>query len=309
MTDLLQASGVYALAATPFEADGRLDARSTDSLVDFYLQCGVQGLTVLGILGEAPKLDADEALAFVRQVVHRSGTKPVIVGVSSPGFAAMRVLARSAMDLGAAGVLIGPPNTLRTDDQIVGYFHQAAQAIGPDVPFVLQDHPLMLQVVMSPNVIRRIVQEVPSCCMLKHEDWPGLEKLSLLRGFEAEGSMRRIPILCANGGLFLDMEYQRGADGSMTGYAFADMLVELFNLCRDGARDAAQDLFDAHLPLIRYEQQTGVGLAVRKYILMRRGAIASDAQRRPASPMSSGARAEVDYLLARLAKRCPRYAV
>ena len=88
----------------------------------------------------------------------------------------------------------------------------------------------------------------------------------------------------------------------MTGYAFPDMLVDLVKLSKAGDRDRAHDLFDAHLPLIRYEQQPGVGLAVRKYILMKRGVITSDAQRKPASSLSATGRAEVDYLLSRLAR-------
>ena len=142
----------------------------------------------------------------------------------------------------------------------------------------------------------------PSCVMLKHEDWPGLEKISALRGFERDGSMRHISILCGNGGLFLDFELERGADGAMTGYCFPDMLVDVVSLHAQGRRDAMHDLFDAHLPLIRYEQQQGIGLAVRKYVLMRRGVIATQAQRRPAVPLSPAARAEVDYLLARVGK-------
>jgi 4-hydroxy-tetrahydrodipicolinate synthase len=166
---------------------------------------------------------------------------------------------------------------------------------------VLQDYPLTLSVVMTPAVIRRIVMDSPSCVMLKHEDWPGLEKISALRGFQKDGSLRPLSILTGNGGLFLDFEMERGADGAMTGYAFPDMLVDVVRLSKSGQRDAAHDLFDAHLPLVRYEQQQGVGLAVRKYVLKRRGAMASDAQRKPGSSLSAMARAEVDYLLTRLA--------
>jgi 4-hydroxy-tetrahydrodipicolinate synthase len=135
--------------------------------------------------------------------------------------------------------MIAPPNTLRTDDQIVGYYRQAAEAIGPDVPFVLQDYPLTFSVQMTPGVIRRIVTEVPSCVMLKHEDWPGLEKITALRGFERDGSMRHIAILCGNGGLFLDYEMSRGADGANTGYCFPDMLCDVVRLCGAGQRAAA----------------------------------------------------------------------
>ncbi|SCW81140.1 4-hydroxy-tetrahydrodipicolinate synthase [Rhizobium mongolense subsp. loessense] len=295
------AKGVYAIAATPFHPDGRLDTVSVDRLTDFYLGCGVSGLTILGIMGEAPKLEPEESLAITRQVVKRAGV-PVIVGVSAPGFAAMRSLARGAMDLGAQGVMIAPQPSLRTDDQIIGYYAQAVEAIGEDIPFVIQDYPLTLTVVMTPGVIQKIVNNHPSCVMLKHEDWPGLEKISQLRAAQKASEMRDISILCGNGGLFLDFEMERGADGAMTGYAFPDMLVDVVNFQRAGNREAAHDLFDAHLPLVRYEQQQGVGLAIRKYVLKKRGAIASDSQRKPAGSISQRAKAEIDYLLSRVAR-------
>ena len=302
------AKGVFAIAVTPFTPDGQVDAASIDRSTDFYQSCGVSGLTILGMMGEAPKLDADESLAIARQVVRRA-TVPVVVGVSAPGFAAMRALARGVMDAGAAGVMIAPPPALRTDDQIVNYFAQAVAAIGPDIPWVLQDYPLVLTVQMTPKVIRQIVTANPSCVMLKHEDWPGLEKISTLRAFQHEGSMRPISILTGNGALFLDFELERGADGAMTGYGFPDMLVDVVNFSQQGNRDTAHDLFDAHLPLIRYEQQQNIGLAVRKYVLQKRGAIAHDTQRAPAGALTAAARAEIDYLLARLALRDPRAAL
>ncbi|MFL5195616.1 MAG: dihydrodipicolinate synthase family protein, partial [Microvirga sp.] len=175
-------------------------------------------------------------------------------------------------------------------------------AIGPDVPWVLQDYPLTLQVIFTPAVIRKIVMDNPNCVMLKHEDWPGLEKISTLRSFQKDGSLRPLSILCGNGGTFLDFEMERGADGAMTGYAFPELLIDVVNLSKAGKRDAAHDLFDAHLPLIRYEQQPGAGLAVRKYVLKRRGILASDAQRKPGGALSASAKAEVDYLLSRLGR-------
>ena len=301
--------GVFPIAPTPFLPDGTLDKTSTAKLFDHYASMGSTGLTVLGIMGEAPKLDHAESLFLVKEAVRAMGKSPVIVGVSAPGFASMRALAREAMELGAGSVMIAPPNTLRTDDQIVNYYAQAVEAIGKDVPFVIQDYPLTLSVVMTPKVIQRIVTDNPSCVMLKHEDWPGLEKISALRNFEKDGTLRRIAILCGNGGLFLDFEMERGADGANTGYAFPEMLIDVVNLMSKGERDAAHDLFDAHLPLLRYEQQQGVGLAVRKYVMMRRGLIAHDAQRKPGAGISTIAKTEVDYLLARLAKHDRRAAL
>lgn len=308
MTFSVESKGVYAIAATPFLEDGSIDFNSVDSLTDFYQDSGCTGITILGIMGEAPKLEPEESRAIIKRVISRARI-PVIVGVSAPGFAGMKSLARTSMDMGAAGVMIAPTPALRTDDQIINYFAGAVEAIGDDVPWVLQDYPLTLSVVISPGVIAKIISNHPSCLMLKHEDWPGLEKISKLRAMQKSGELRPFSILCGNGGMFMDFEPERGADGAMTGYGFPDMLTELVSLFAEGKRDEAHDLFDAHLPLIRYEQQLGVGLAVRKHVLKRRGVIASDAQRKPAQMLTPAARAEVDYLLSRVARHDKRAAI
>lgn len=300
-----EARGVYVIAPTPFHPDGRIDESSVDRMTDFFLAAGVDGITVLGQLGEAPKMAHEESVGIVKRVLGRAKV-PVVVGVSAPGFAAMRALAQDVMAAGAAGVMIAPPNTLRTDDSIVQYYRQASEAIGTEVPFVIQDYPLTFSVQMTPTVIRRIHTDNPACWFLKHEDWPGLDKISQLRAWEKEGVLRRLPILVGNNGLFLDFELERGADGANTGYCFPDMLVDVVRLSQEGKRDAAHDLFDAHLPLIRYEQQPGPGLGVRKYVMMRRGIIASDTLRKPGAALSPAARAEVDYLMSRVARVDPR---
>src|SRR6201995_900346 len=297
-----KAAGTFAIAPTPFHDDGRIDERSIDRLTDFYAEVGCDDVTVLGMLGEAPKLDATEAEQVAIRFVKRAKTMQIIVGVSAPGFATMRALARASMDAGAAGAMIAPPPHLRTDDQIIGYFKQAVDAIGDDIPWVLQDYPLTLSVVFPTAVIRKIVMDNPSWVMLKHEDWPGLEKISALRGFQKDGSLRPLSILTGNGATFLDFEMERGADGAMTGYAFPEMLIDVVRLSKEGKRDAAHDLFDAQLPLIRHEQQPGAGLTVRKYVLQKRGIISGSAQRKPASSITATARAEVDYLLSRVAR-------
>ena len=302
---MIDAQGVYVIAPTPFHPDGRIDESSVDRMTDFFLKAGATGMTVLGQLGEAPKMDHAESVSIVKRVLKRASV-PIVVGVSAPGFAAMRALTQDVMAAGAAGVMIAPPNTLRTDDSIAQYYKQASEAIGAEVPFVIQDYPLTFSVQMTPAVIRRIHTENPSCWFLKHEDWPGLEKISQLRVWEKDGSMRRLPILIGNNALFLDFEMERGADGANTGYCFPDMLVDVVRLSKAGKRDEAHDLFDAHLPLIRYEQQPGPGLAVRKYVMMRRGIIASDTLRKPGGALTAAARAEVDYLLARLSRKDPR---
>jgi len=295
------AAGVFVIAVTPFHPDGRIDMQSCDRMVDFYLEAGATGLTVLGMMGEAPKLTVEESRDVVAAILARvAGRVPVVVGVSAPGFAQIETLTRMVMDLGAAGVMIAPPGSLRTDDQIVTYYIQVAELIG-DVPFVLQDFPLVTGVQMSPKVVAQIINDLPTCVCLKHEDWPGLEKITYLR---KEGILkRRTSILCGNGGMFLPEEMARGADGAMTGFAYPEMMVSVVEHYAKGDPARAQDLFDAYLPLARFEQQPGLGLAIRKYTLARRGIIAHDALRKPGAALSAQTRTEVDGLIARQERR------
>ncbi|MEP1207265.1 MAG: dihydrodipicolinate synthase family protein [Rhizobiaceae bacterium] len=294
------ASGVFTIAVTPFLPDGGLDLQSVDRMVDFYLEKGATGLTVLGMMGEAGKLTADEALSVVERVTARTSV-PVVVGVSSPGFAAMGSLARASMEAGAAGVMVAPPSTLKSDDQIIGYYHGVAETLG-DIAFVLQDFPLATNVLIPSKVILKIVEDCPTCVMLKHEDWPGLEKISTLRAASDQGA-RRISILCGNGGLYLLEEMLRGADGAMTGFAFPEMMAQVIDAHNNGNLNRARDLFDAYLPLVRYEAQPGMGLALRKYTLAKRGAIAHDTIRKPGGGLSRAAIGEVEALIIRQAMR------
>lgn len=299
------AKGVYLIAVTPFTDSGALDLASTDRMVDFCLNCGVTGLTVLGIMGEATKLTAEESRVYVKQVLARvAGRVPVVVGASAPGFAPMRELTESVMAMGAAGVMVAPPSSVRTDDQILAYFDMVNETLGPDVPWVLQDHPVSTGVQMSTSVILRIIKNSSTCVMLKHEDCPSLAKLSAIRSAEGRGDVKRVSILTGNGGgLFLPEELTRGADGAMTGFAYPEMMVDVCQAHAAGNIEKAHDVFDAYLPLARYEQQAGIGLAVRKHILAERGVIASAAVRKPGPKLSAADIADIARLTMRQNRR------
>lgn len=299
------ARGVYLIAVTPFADDGALDLASTDRMVDFYLERGATGLTILGILGEATKLTADESRTFVKRVLERVAHRvPVVVGASSSGFAAMQELTASVMDMGAAGVMVAPAANVRTDDQIVAYFDMVNETLGANVPWVLQDHPVSTGVQMSTAVVLKILKNSPTCVMLKHEDSPGLAKLSAIRAASTRGDVRRVSILAGNGGgLFLPEELTRGADGAMTGFAYPEMMVDVCKAHAAGDVERAHDVFDAYLPLARYEQQSGIGLAVRKHLMVQRGAIASAMVRKPGPKLSAADIADITRLVRRQDKR------
>ena len=295
------AAGVFIISATPFRDDGSLDLDSADRLVDFYLEKGVAGITVLGMMGEAQKMAPEESQAFLERVLERvDGRVQVIVGVSNAGVDNLVRLSRFSMDHGAAGVMIAPLAGLSTEVKIHRYFAQVFDALGDDVPVCYQDYPFATRSDISVPLFNRLVNEFEQLVMLKHEDWPGLPKITAVRRSSDEDGVRRVSILCGNGGLYLPQELARGADGAMTGFAYPEMLVQVVTLHAAGKVDEAEDLFDAYLPLVRHEQQPGFGLALRKEVLHRRGVIASPTVRAPGPTLSDIDHAELTRLIARV---------
>jgi 4-hydroxy-tetrahydrodipicolinate synthase len=297
------AKGVFIIAATPFTDEGALDLPSVDSLTDFYLGCGVTGFTLLGIMGEAPKLTGEESLSVVDRVVRRAPDRQIIVGVSHAGLENVRRLSHEVMIAGASGVMVAPPPGLKGDEGVYNYFAQVFKELGPDIPVVYQDYPQSTGVHLAPSVFERMVDDFKQLVMLKHEDCPGLAKLTRVREGEKKPGRRRVSILVGNGGLYLPQELRRGADGAMTGFAWPEMLAEVCDLFAKGKTEEAEDLFDIYLPLVRHEQQPGIGLALRKEVLFRRGAIRSPRQRAPGSSLTATDRSELDGLIARLERR------
>ena len=302
-----KAKGVYVVSVTPFTESGKIDYPSVDSLTDFYIGSGVQGITILGMMGEAQKLTFTEAEEFTRAVMRAVTDRvPVVVGVSNATLANVQALAATAMDAGAAGVLLAPAAGLRSDGQIFDYVSMVCRAIGPGVPLVYQDYPYSTAVYLSVALFQRMVRAFPQLVMLKHEDCPGLAKLTEIRAAEGHEGLRRVSILAGNGGLYLPQELRRGADGAMTGFAYPEMLVHVCERFAAGDAEGAENLFDCYLPLVRYEQQPGFGLAVRKELLRRRGAIATSRVRMPGPSLDKTDLMEIDRLIERL-KRTPKF--
>jgi 4-hydroxy-tetrahydrodipicolinate synthase len=298
-----QAKGVYIIAATPFTDEGAVDLQSVDTLTDFYLGCGVHGFTLLGMMGEAHKLTADESISVVNRVIGRAQGRQVIVGVSHAGLENVRRLSHEAMMAGASGVMVAPPPGLKGDEGIYNYYAQVFEALGPDIPVVYQDYPQTTGVYLPVNVFERLVDDFKQLVMLKHEDAPGLAKLTKVREGEKKPGRRRVSILVGNGGLYYPQEMRRGADGAMTGFAWPEMLVQVYDLFAKGKAEEAEDLFDIYLPLVRHEVQPAIGLALRKEVLFRRGAIKSPKQRAPGSSLTATDKSELDGMIARLERR------
>jgi 4-hydroxy-tetrahydrodipicolinate synthase len=208
------------------------------------------------------------------------------------------------MEMGAAGVMVAPNAGLKTDEAIETYYAAVVRTLGASVPIVLQDYPALTGVNMSIGCVNRLLKAHDSIKVLKHEDIPGHRKLTKVRAAEASGDRkRRVSILVGNTALYLPQELRRGADGANTGFAYPEMLVEVCRKHFAGDPEGAEDLYDLYLPVVRHEQQPGIGLSIRKEILRRRGVIASAHVRAPGVTMDADDHKELDALIQRLERK------
>ena len=292
--------GVIAIATTPFNNENTIDYDSVDSLSEYYLESKVSGVTILGVMGEAHKLNIEEQKLLIKRYIKKLfNSVPVIVGVSNPGLDNLELLSKFSMDNGASGVMISGYNGLKNDDQIKNYFNQVIDRT-QDIPICLQDYPPTTNVYFSESVINNIMESHPSIEMFKHEDCPGHNKLSRLLRYRDSNLNKKFSVFVGNGGLYVPQELERGADGIMTGFAFTEMLVTLYDLFVSDEKEKAEDLFDIFLPLIRHEQQFGIGLGLRKFVLQKRGIIKSLNVRSPGPILTKDDVVEINHLLNRL---------
>lgn len=293
--------GIIVVVPTPFDTERRIDDASVERMVDHYLALDVQALTIMGVMGEGAKLSAREASALMKRIFSRvDGRIPVIVGASNPNDDTTVAIAEEAIALGAAGAMIAPKRGLVGDDAVSSYFEGLCERLGPAVPVCLQDYPPASGVSISVEGLAGMCRALPQLEMIKLEDMPNLPKLTGLLQRLSEIVDPRPAIFVGNNALFVDLELGRGADGIMSGFAFPEALQRVYRCHIEGDPERAAEIYQAYLPLIRYESQPGVGLAARKYVLHRKGIIACPTLRDPGYDLTPEDRAEIDVMLSRL---------
>lgn len=285
-------SGVIPILATPFRDDEFHDLPSLSRMIEFMVQLGVNGVTLLGVLGESNRLTDAERSTLIRTAVDAaSGKIPVVVGCSHTGTAASVALVREAMSLGAAAVMIAPARLpVPNDSAVFDYYARIAET---GAPIVLQDHPASTEVHMSKDLILKIADGVPGIVCIKAEAVPSPSKIAAIKA----GLKKPVPILTGLGGLYGFFDLERGSDGFNTGFAFPEVLLAIMDRVRAKDLDGAWRIYRKYLPLIVFEQQPG--LAIRKEILRRRGLIASARVRHPGGNIDKATAAQLADLLER----------
>jgi 4-hydroxy-tetrahydrodipicolinate synthase len=290
----LQLEGVYSVLPTPFQANGDLDEPSRRRVIDLFIGEGVNGVTALGVTGEVARLDDVERRRVLEVVVeHVNGRIGVVSGTSSEGTRTCVAHSRHARETGATAVMVSPPRMPKLNSEaVVRHYKTLADAV--DMEIVVQDYPPISGFTMEPSLLARIAKEIPRARTIKLEDPPTPFKTS--RIIEAAGDVP-VRIFGGLGGVFLLEELLAGATGAMTGFAFPEILVQIVSLFRQGRVDEAADTFYRMVPLMRFEFQEGIGMAIRKEVLHRRGALTSPATRAPAAALDQGTRQALDRVM------------
>jgi 4-hydroxy-tetrahydrodipicolinate synthase len=286
--------GIIPILATPFRDDESLDLESWQRLLEFMIALGVDGVTILGVLGESNRLSDHEREALIKSAVKVVNKRmPVVVGTSHSGTQAASYLSRMAQDLGADAIMVTPgKEAVPNDDRIVETYQRIAAGLG--IPLVLQDHPASSEVHLSVALMLRLVREVPAIRCIKEEAVPTAAKIRQLR--EAMGSSR-LPILTGLGALYAPFDLQAGSDGFNTGFAFPEVLTAMVGAARAADWQRVHELYARFAALIVFEQQPGV--AIRKEILRRRGLLTCSRARHPGASITPPVARQLDELLSR----------
>ena len=291
--------GVYSVLPTPFHDDGSLDMDSMRRVVDLFINCGVNGLTALGVTGEVARLtEAERGVVLETVMAQAGGRAKVVAGTTAEGLQTCIDSTRRAKDAGAAAVMISPPRMAKLNSEsVVRHFAAVAEAV--DIDIVVQDFPPISGFAMEPALLARISRENPRARTIKLEDPPTPFKTSRILEASKEIPVR---IFGGLGGVFLLEELMAGATGAMTGFAFPEILIEIVSAFRAGNVDQAADVFYRHVPLMRFEFQEGIGMAIRKEVLRRRGALKSAAIRAPGAKLDSTTIAALDRMMSWIEK-------
>jgi len=291
----LKLEGVFSVLPTPFQENGDLDLESLKRVIDLFIGAGVKGLTALGVTSEVARMNDRERLQVLETVVkHVDGRVAVVAGATADGLRTSIEYTRTARETGASAVMISPPRMPKLNsDAVVRHFAAVADAVAIDI--VVQDYPPISGYAMEPWLLVRIAREVAAAKTIKLEDPPTPFKTSRIR--EAAQGME-IGIFGGLGGVFLLEELMAGATGAMTGFAYPEILVEIVNRYHAGDVDGAAAVFYPAVPLMRFEFQEGLGMAIRKEVLRRRGAIACASIRPPGAKLDATTAAALTRVLA-----------
>lgn len=281
--------GVFPVAPTIFDANGRVDLDGQRRAIDFMIDAGSDGICILANFSEQFALTDDERDIVQTTVLeHVAGRIPVIVTTTHFSSLVCAERSRAAQDAGAAMVMVMPPYhgaTIRVAERNIHEFYgRVSDAI--DIPIMIQDAPVS-GTPLSASFLAKLAREVANVSYFKIETAQAASKLrelielggdAVVGPWDGEEAITLMPDLDA------------GATGAMTGGGYPDGIRKIVDAYFAGDAEKAADLYQQWLPLINYENRQ-CGLAACKALMKEGGVIGSDTVRHPLAPMHPPVRA------------------
>ena len=280
--------GVFPVVPTIFTEDGALDLDGQRRSVDFLIDAGSDGLSILANFSEQFVLSDEEREVLTDVILrHVAGRVPVIVTTTHFSTHVCAGRSRRAEAAGAAMVMVMPPYhgaTIRVPESgLFDFFQRLSDAIS--IPIMIQDAPVA-GTPLSAAFLARMAREIANIAYFKIEV-PGaaakLRELIRLGGNGVEGPWDGEEAIT----LLADLD--AGATGSMTGGGYPDGLRPIVHAYLAGRRDEAVAGYERWLPLINHENRQ-CGLLAAKALMQAGGVIMCDAPRHPIAPLHPEAR-------------------
>ena len=289
-------NGVHFMMPTVFNDEDSIDIKSMYSVCKFAKNSGCKGLVLLGVMGEAHRLSEHERNFLIEEISQLSKELGLIltIGASAESGYLATSYAAAASDSGAEQVMVAPPIMKKPNENVLfRYYEDINNSIGKNTRIVIRDLPEQSGVHMSPQFMVDLHKNLDKVNSIKLEDPPTPSKISKIDKLRSKD----LKIFGGLGGLFFLEELIRGASGTMTGFAFTEILVEIYNLFSEDKITEAKDVFYKWLPLIRYENTAGISLSIRKEILRKRKITSYSNVRYPSPAMDEDDKKELEFIL------------
>jgi 4-hydroxy-tetrahydrodipicolinate synthase len=292
----MENNGVHFMMPTIFNDQNTIDLESMENICKFSKNSGCKGLVLLGVMGEAHRLSESERNLLIDEISIMAKDLSLIltVGVSAESGYLAASYAKKASESGAQQVMLAPPIMKKPNESVLfRYYEEVNNAISKDTKIVIQDLPEQSGVNMSPKFMVDLDKNLDKVNSIKLEDPPTPSKISKISKIKNKD----LKIFGGLGGLFFLEELMRGASGTMTGFAFTEILVEIYDLFSKNKIEEAKNLFYKWLPLIRYENTAGISLSIRKEILKHRKITNFSSVRYPTPSLDNDDKNELDIIL------------
>ena len=238
--------GSFVALVTPMHADGSLDYESLESLIDWHIQSGTNGIVAVGTTGESATVSVMEHLKIIEQTIEFvDGRIPVIAGTGANSTQEALELTQTAASLGADFALIVTPYYNKPNQEGL-YQHYMKIADSVEIPQILYNVPSRTACDLRPETVSRLSYH-PNIVGIKEavDDPVRLDELMSIR--ERANDQKYFAVLSGDDPTFSEF-MSTGGDGviSVAANILPSQVAKICGLNLEGHYEDAKELNDMY---------------------------------------------------------------